>query len=250
MAIDTVISAIGQTGDIPDSLEMDIVAGGRIKADPETLATNTGGVFAGGDVATGPASVIEAIAAGRQAAASIDRYLGGNGDISESLAEAVEASPWIGRDEGFGDKRRVPMPCDPVEKRTGSFSEVETGLDQRDAIEEAGRCLRCDLRLRISPVMRPPDEWLELSQETVGAAPETDGVFRLFDQNKEVIYIGSGQNIRDKLRGLDPDIDEWVEKARYLHYEETLMYTMRESELLQQFLQEHGRLPEGNDELF
>jgi hypothetical protein len=41
-----------------------------------------------------------------------------------------------------------------------------------------------------------------------------------------------------------------VEKACYLHYEEILMYTMRESELMQQFLQEHGRLPEGNDELF
>ena len=250
MAVDTVISAIGQAGDIPDSLEMDVVAGGRLKVDPETLATSTKGVFAGGDVATGPASVIEAIAAGRQAAASIDRYLGGRGDISESLAKAAEASPWIGRDEGFGDTHRAPMPCQPVEQRAGSFSEVETGLDQQDAAQEAGRCLRCDLRLRISPVMRPPDEWLELTQESVDAAPETDGVFRLFDQNKKVIYIGSGRNIREELRGLDPDIDEWVDRARYLHYEETLMYTMRESELLQQFLQEHGSLPEGNEEFF
>jgi hypothetical protein len=118
------------------------------------------------------------------------------------------------------------------------------------AVEEAMRCLRCDLRFQISPVMLPPDEWLEFSSENVGAAPETDGVYRLFDEQKEVIFIGSSPNIREGLQEILDSADEWVEKARYLHYEETLMYTMRESELMQQFLQEHGRLPEGNDDLF
>ena len=90
---------------------------------------------------------------------------------------------------------------------------------------------------------------MEYNETNVAATPETDGVFRLFDENKETVYIGSGANIREALEELDPD-DEWMQKIRYLHFEETLMYTMRESELMQQFLQEHGRLPEGNDELF
>jgi formate dehydrogenase beta subunit len=137
-----------------------------------------------------------------------------------------------------------------VERRVSGFSEVALGLDREMAAEEAGRCLRCDLRLRISPVMLPPDEWPEFNEGNVIAAPETDGVFRLFDENKEVVYVGSGQSIRGGLEEILNSGDEWVEKARYLHFEETLMYTMRESELLQQFLEEHGRLPEGNDQLF
>ena len=156
----------------------------------------------------------------------------------------------LGRDEAFFDKHRVPMPCAPVEQRRGDFSEVALGFDREMAAAEAERCLRCDLRLRMSPVMLPPDEWLEFNPQNVSGAPETDGVFRLFDSGKEVVFIGSGQSIREGLEEILGSGDEWVEKARYLHCEETLMYTMRESELLQQFLQEHGRLPEGNDELF
>jgi len=250
MDFDTVIAAIGQTPEIPEGFELDVVAGNRVKVDPENLATSAKGVYAGGDVATGPASVIEAIAAGRRAAASIDKYLGGSGDIEEVLTETAKASPWLGRDERFWDRHRVPLPCLPVEQRMGNFAEVEFGFDERMAVEEAERCLRCDLRFQISPVMPPPDQWLEFAPENVGAAPETDGVYRLFDEQKEVIYIGSGPNIREGLQELLDSGEEWVEKARYLHYEETLMYTMRESELMQQFLQEHGRLPEGNDELF
>ena len=250
MDFDTVIAAIGQMPQIPDSMELDVVAGNRLKVNPETLATSVKGVYAGGDVATGPASVIEAIAAGRRAAASIDKYLGGSGDIEEVLTETAEANPWLGSDKGFWDRHRVPVPCLPADKRIRDFSEVGLAFDERMAVEEAMRCLRCDLRFQISPVMLPPDEWLEFSSENVGAAPETDGVYRLFDEQKEVIFIGSSPNIREGLQEILDSADEWVEKARYLHYEETLMYTMRESELMQQFLQEHGRLPEGNDELF
>jgi excinuclease UvrABC nuclease subunit len=98
--------------------------------------------------------------------------------------------------------------------------------------------------------MLPPSDWLEFNSATVEAAPEKDGAFRLFDENKEVIYIGSNAGIRQGLQEILDSGDEWVQKAKYLHYEETLMYTMRESELIQQFLQEYGRLPEGNESLF
>jgi len=250
MDFDSVISAIGQIPQLPENMELDVVAGNRVKVDPETLATGVKGVYAGGDVGTGPASVIEAIAAGRRAASAIDKYLGGNGDIEESLTETAAANPWLGSDEGFWDRNRVPLPCLPADKRTSDFSEVALGFDEQMAVEEAMRCLRCDLRLQISPIMLPPDEWLEFSSNNVTAAPETDGVYRLFDEQKEIIFIGSGPNIREGLQEILDSGDEWVEKARYLHFEETMMYTMRESELMQQFLQEYGRLPEGNDELF
>jgi excinuclease UvrABC nuclease subunit len=104
--------------------------------------------------------------------------------------------------------------------------------------------------LQISPALLPPDEWLGFTAENVEAAPETNGVYRLFDEKKEVIFIGSSPSIREGLQEIFDSGDEWVEEARYLHYEETLMYTMRESELIQQFLEEHGRLPQGNDEFF
>jgi hypothetical protein len=250
MELDAVIAAIGQEPEVPEGMGLDTVAGGRLKADPRTMVMSEKDVFAGGDVVTGPASVIEAIAAGRTAASSIDRYLGGSGEIGEARAGSGAPDASLGRDEGFSDRHRVSMPCLPVERRVSDFSEVALGIDLETAAAEAGRCLRCDLRLRILPVMLPPDEWPEFNEQNVSEAPETDGVFRLFDENKEVVYIGSGQNIREGLEEILSSGDEWVEKARYLHYEETMMYTMRESELLQQFLEEHGRLPEGNDQLF
>ena len=251
---DAVIAAIGQMPEVPDGFELDVVAGGMVKVNPETLATGIEGVFAGGDVSSGPASVIEAIAAGRKAAASIDRYLGGSGEIdgvaTAAFTEGEEASPWLGREEDFYDRQRVPVPCLPVEQRKGNFATVELGFDERMGVEEAGRCLRCDLRFRLSPAMLPPSDRLAFTPENVESAPETDGVFRLFDEQKKVIYIGSGTSIREGLQEILDSGDEWVEKARYLHYEETMMYTMRESELMQQFMQEHGGLPEGNDQLF
>ncbi len=250
MDFDTVIAAIGQTPDIPDSFELDRTASGTVKVNPETFATAIEGVFAGGDNASGPASIIEAISAGRRAAASIDRYLGGSGGIDEVLTGTMEANPWLGRDEGFCDRRRVPVPGLPAAQRASNFSQVDPGFDEPSAVEEATRCLRCDLRFQISPVALPPDEWLEFTPERLDAAPETDGVFRLFDEKKEVLYIGSGPDIRQGLKEMLDSDEDWTNKARYLHIEETLMYTMRESELLQQFLQEHSRLPEGNDEFF
>jgi formate dehydrogenase beta subunit len=250
IACDIVIAAIGQMPAIPSGFGLEPLGGGTLKVNSETLSAGIDGVFAGGDVATGPASVIKAIATGRKAAISIDKYLGGSGDISEVLTEPVKASPSFGREEGFADKPRLKIPRLTVERRTSDFSEVELGFPKQRACEEAARCLRCDLRLEISPVILPPSEWLEFNSANVDAAPEKDGVYRLFNDQKEVIYIGSNPNIRKGLREVLNSGDDWVKKARYLHFEETLMYTMRESELIQQFLQEHGKLPEGNEELF
>jgi hypothetical protein len=100
--------------------------------------------------------VIKAIAAGRQAASSIDRYLGGSGVIDETLILAEEDGGWLGKDEDFSDKRRVEMPCLAVKQRRGNFAEVELGFTDEMAVEEAERCFRCDLRLQITPVVLAP----------------------------------------------------------------------------------------------
>lgn len=138
---DTIIKNIGDRPEVPDSFGLELGKGGEIRVDPDTLATSRQGVYAGGDVVSGPASVIEAIAAGRQAAISIDRYLGGNGDIGEKLAPPEVIRPFTIEE---GERRRPPMCMLSPEKRR-SFELVELGYDEAKAKEEAGRCLRCDL---------------------------------------------------------------------------------------------------------
>ncbi len=153
---DNVIASIGQAPEVPTQFEVKLGRGNVIKVNGETLVTNREGVFAGGDVVSGPASVIEAIAQGRQAASSIDRYLGGNGIIDESLVSAEKPDPRLGTDGDFADRRQVTMSCLDNKQRLADFTEVELGYDEATAIEEANRCLRCDLRLQLSSPMLPP----------------------------------------------------------------------------------------------
>jgi NADPH-dependent glutamate synthase beta subunit-like oxidoreductase len=142
MDFDTVIAAIGQRPELPALIGLATGRGNTIQVDPDSLATGKEGIFAGGDVVSGPATVIEAIAAGRQAAISIDRYLGGSGVIDETLAPPEgEVAPV----EEAEEKRRPPIPTLPLEQRHSSFAEVELSLGDGMAIEEARRCLRCDL---------------------------------------------------------------------------------------------------------
>jgi NADPH-dependent glutamate synthase beta subunit-like oxidoreductase len=142
MGFDTIIAAIGQRPEVPHQFNLAIGRGNAIEVDPDTLATTREGVFAGGDAVSGPASVIEAIAAGKQAAISIDKYLGGSGDIDEVLAPLEEAVAPL---EEAEEKRRPQMPTLPVGQRLSDFSQVELGYSDEIAIEEAMRCLRCDL---------------------------------------------------------------------------------------------------------
>jgi NADH-quinone oxidoreductase subunit F len=142
---DTIIAAIGQRPEVPPQFDLSLGRGNTIEADPDTLATSREGVFAGGDGMRGPASVIEAIADGRQAAISIDKYLGGNGEIEETLAPPEgELAPLEEAEEQW----RPSMPTVPVEQRLSNFVQVELGYDDEMAIEEAKRCLRCDLEER------------------------------------------------------------------------------------------------------
>ncbi|MFH1003000.1 MAG: FAD-dependent oxidoreductase [Chloroflexota bacterium] len=155
---DTIIAAIGQVPDIPEQFNLKLGRGNTIRASQETLATSRKGVFAGGDAVSGPAAVIQAIAAGRQAASSMDKYLGGTGDITEVLAPADEFSPCVGKTDGFFDRKRAVMPELPVKQRTGRFVEVELGYDDGAARQEGQRCLQCAVRCRLTPPPLPPKQ--------------------------------------------------------------------------------------------
>ncbi len=161
LPFDTVIAAIGQVPEAPEKFGLPLERGNTIQVDVDTLATTREGVFAGGDVVSGPSSVIEAIAMGRKAAASIDKYLGGTGEIDENLVDVKEPSTCLGATHGFAGLRRIQMPCLPVEKRMvpkrdNGFAEVELGLNEEMAIEEARRCLECQLRFQVRRITVQP----------------------------------------------------------------------------------------------
>ncbi len=143
---DLVISAIGQSTDIPVVAPKKKLAANRngtVKIDPKTLMTSVDGVFAGGDCVTGPATLIEAIAAGNRAAESMDRYLQGLGAETGGLSfEGVDLK--ARRSEGYVTKKGPEaVPFLEMKKRTGTFGEVEGGFSAADAMNEAKRCLRC-----------------------------------------------------------------------------------------------------------
>jgi len=216
-----------------------------LRVDKNTLATSVEGIFAGGEIVSGPASVIESVSYGKKAASSIDKFLGGDGNIDERLSQPETPNPLLGREEGFAERKRPEMPSLALDERKDCFDEIELGFDEDAAKYEAARCLRCDLRLQILPVILPPEKWLEFTPENVENVPATDGVYILLDETKNVINIVGTQNMQE---GLKEQLES-ASKARYFGYEEDKMYTKRESELLQQHLQKHGKLPELNDEL-
>jgi NADH-quinone oxidoreductase subunit F len=145
LKFDSIIASIGQRLMVSDQFDLPMGKGDVIEVDKDTLATPKEGVFAGGDAVTGPASVVEAIAHGRQAAISIDKYLGGQGDIDEVLAPPeAEVAPL----EEAEEKGRPQAATLPLKQRLGSFAQVELGYNEEMAIEEAKRCLRCDLEER------------------------------------------------------------------------------------------------------
>jgi heterodisulfide reductase subunit A len=140
--VDNVIIAIGQSVDkagLPK--ELTYTSWGTLSVDPVTLETDISGVFAGGDVVAGPADVIASIAAGKEAAESIDRYLSGT-DLREGRPEPRPRVKDISK-EGVQPKPRAAMPMLDLKQRDSSFSEVELGFDEKTAIEEAKRCLNC-----------------------------------------------------------------------------------------------------------
>jgi hypothetical protein len=241
---DQVILAIGQASDLSllDGNGTIASARGLIVVDANTLETGMKGVYAGGDVVSVPGAIIHAVAAGRKAASSIDSALGGDGNIDELLFAQEKKNPYIGRDERFAFWTRETVDELDADTRKTCFMEVSLGYDSAKAQKEARRCLQCDLRLEIEPPVMPPEKLLEINDEHVAAVPDAEGVFQLYDAEKKMICIKGGMSMQKELQ----DALERLPKAKYFAWEEEMMYAKRESELLQQYLQQFGGLPEGN----
>ena len=134
-----------------------------------------------------------------------------------------------------------------VAARIRGFQEIAVGYSDEQAVREANRCLQCDLRLHIGRNPAPPQAWQPLDEDHVNAVPETEGVYRLLDADHRVLAIKGTANLRQALAtALDED-----DPAALFEFEEDKMYSQRESELIQKYLQVHGKMPGGAaDDLF
>jgi NADPH-dependent glutamate synthase beta subunit-like oxidoreductase len=141
---DMVIFAIGESTDLSVLPREMKTNNNHILADPITLETSLPGVFAAGVAVTGPGSVVEAIASGKKAAVSIDRYLKGK-DLKagrEAEVKVVKKPPR----EGVEKKPRQAIPLLPVDQRKSNFDEIKMGFDKDRAEQEERRCMACGSR--------------------------------------------------------------------------------------------------------
>lgn len=260
---------------------LELTSEGSIKVDPVTMATNKEGVFPGEDAILGGVSedfilsaiqaaegknfytplvdqltlhrgdssrsAIRSIASGKKAAEDIDQYLGADGIIDETLIASEKPNQYVGRVEGFPDLRRVCASYQRPPLQYAGWSMAELPLNSDEAMAEAKRCLRCDLRLLFSKPILPPKKrlWVEFNQENVSAVPEAEGVYQLLDEQENVIFIKGAMDLK---QGLTNQL-ELNQEAKFFMYIEDKMYSKRESEMLQHFIIEHGRMPKQNQEL-
>ncbi len=146
---DTVIPAIGQAVEA-EGLGVEVTKGGTLGFNPLTMETGIPGVFAAGDAAIGPATVVEAIAQGKKAAMAIDLYLRGEKvEVPEpswhvvSLEEVKSQFRSFPLNERASPKPRHEVKKLPPDERVKGFGEVELGFEYDEAVAEAERCLNC-----------------------------------------------------------------------------------------------------------
>lgn len=146
---DYLIMAVGQAPDIPEEMRIDTSERGLILVN-DKMETSRPNVFAGGDAVRGPSNIITAIQEGRRAAQSIDKFLGGSGDIRQRLIPEERDNPWLGREAGFCYASRAKMPMRDLTDAVTDFGLIELGYNKESVIFEAKRCLKCQLRLSIT----------------------------------------------------------------------------------------------------
>ncbi|MEJ2690717.1 MAG: FAD-dependent oxidoreductase, partial [Deltaproteobacteria bacterium] len=142
---DMIIPAIGQRVNrsfLEGTDGVELTRWGTVAADPVTYQTSFPGIFAGGDLFTGPAIAVDAVAAGQQAAVSIEKYL-----LDEELAANRPGKPngrnWKGIPKNIVCRPRAEMPLLPVAQRAGNYQEIELGFTEEQARAEAARCVDC-----------------------------------------------------------------------------------------------------------
>lgn len=149
MNADTVVLAIGSQPDksLSDlTPDLKVNQWGNIVADKNCL-TEVPGIFAGGDIVTGPATVIEAVAAGKRAAESIDRFIRGINPDASRFEDTVKPVPeeLLPSGKDVEKKSRAMAKELPVPHRIKDFSEIEMSFNEEEAIAECERCLNCAL---------------------------------------------------------------------------------------------------------
>jgi len=167
MPVDTVVSAIGQIPHIkalPGLREIGLSRRETIKADPPTGRTNVSDVFAAGDAVTGAATVVEAIGGGKRGAWAIHSFLR---SLPMTHPPVVRPRAMIApqrltyEEKAFIQRQEIPLIS--LHRRMCSFDQVELGLDASAALEEAKRCMRCDVCERCGECVKVCEEELGVS---------------------------------------------------------------------------------------
>ncbi len=195
MAVDTAIVAVGQKADIHGvQTNCDCTKWGTVTIDEVTMQSSEPGVFAGGDIVTGPLTAVKAVGQGREAAESIDRYLRGV-SIEEGRAEPLHRVQSYEVDTIHKEQSKgAVMPKQGLASRCNNFAEVELGFTEEVARLESERCLGCanccECKLCVDACTREAidhsmkDEILDLD---VGAIVLATG-YKLFDVSRYPQY--------------------------------------------------------------
>jgi len=144
---DQVILAVGQTLDTRSlfgDTALQLNGNSQLKVDDLTGQTSVPWIFAGGDAATGPASVVEAVAGGERAGVGIDQFL--TGAEHAFWRKEVDVDTAFDPDADPVTYERTPLVLLATERRKNNFDEVEQPWTEGDAVRQASRCLRCDYR--------------------------------------------------------------------------------------------------------
>jgi heterodisulfide reductase subunit A len=200
LAVDLCVVAAGQQPDLEQMARADrarLTRWQTLVVDPTTLETSVPGVFAGGDVVSGPATVVEAVSAGARAAVYIGRYLRGEqlpGAPPDLPLPVVDRSVVLGRREAFSTIAPQGRRLLPAEQRVRGFQEVDLPMSEEEAVQSASRCLdcggcsECGQCVKACPAhaidFRQRDQDLELE---VGAVVLATG-FELFDASLKQDY--------------------------------------------------------------
>jgi heterodisulfide reductase subunit A len=191
LPVDTVITALGQATETSfvNTLGVSLGKGETITVEPVTGTTNIEGIFAGGDVTTGPAYVVDAIAAGKRAARSISKYLRGESIIADSTEvepEKLNEAELTALSKRIAKAPRIHMAEEPIEERITNFHEVALGYTPEDATSEASRCLagqiegciqcgECERRCEVKAIDHTmKDEIVDMHFDSVVLAPGFD----------------------------------------------------------------------------
>ncbi len=146
---DVIIPAIGQRPTVEwvkKEPSLELTKWDTLVVNPETMQTPIPYVFAAGDAVTGPATVVEAIAAGHKAVEAMDRFMKGE-DLQAYAQELTQKKPpgqnWMEIAEDLEKEGRLEPSHKAPQERSSSFVEVNLGFEEEAARKEASRCLDC-----------------------------------------------------------------------------------------------------------